>query len=57
MSYNPVMGGLGHAVAALFGADPKSRIDEDLMRMKTMIETGIAAHDAARKEKGEAYIH
>ena len=57
MSYNPVMGGLGHAVAALFGADPKSQLDQDLMRMKSMIETGIAAHDAARKEKGEAYIH
>jgi uncharacterized membrane protein len=52
MSYNPVMGGLGHAVAALFGADPKSQLDQDLM-----IETAIAAHDAAPKEKGEAYIH
>jgi uncharacterized membrane protein len=56
MSYNPIAGALGHAVASLFGADAKSQMDADLARMKTMIETGIPPHDAARK--GEtAYTH
>ena len=57
MSYNPVVGGLGHAIASLFGADPKKQMDEDLMRMKSMIETGVQPHDAARKDEGQAYIH
>jgi uncharacterized membrane protein len=56
MSYNPVAGALGHAVAALFSADPKSQMDQDLSRMKTMLETGIPSHDAA--VKGEiTYTH
>jgi len=48
LSYNPPAGAVGHAVAALFGADPKTEMDEDLMRMKTMIETGIPPRDAAQ---------
>ncbi len=48
MSYVPPAGAFGHAVAAMFGADPKTEMDADLMRMKTMIETGRAPHDAAR---------
>ncbi|MFN6962551.1 MAG: SRPBCC family protein [Pyrinomonadaceae bacterium] len=48
LSYNPPAGALGHAVARLFGADPGSEMDEDLMRMKTMLETGQAPRDAAR---------
>jgi uncharacterized membrane protein len=50
LSYNPVAGAIGHAVASLFGADPKSEMDQDLVRMKTFIETGIPAHDAAKPE-------
>jgi uncharacterized membrane protein len=57
ISYNPVAGGLGHAVAALFGADPKTQMDEDLLRMKTLIETGVPPHDAARKEEAGTYTH
>jgi uncharacterized membrane protein len=48
LSYNPPGGALGHAVAALLGSDPKSQLDEDLVRMKTALETGHRAHDAAR---------
>jgi len=44
----PPAGAFGHAVASLFGADPKSDMDADLMRMKSMIETGRAPHDAAQ---------
>ncbi|MGH7826275.1 MAG: SRPBCC family protein [Candidatus Binatia bacterium] len=57
MTYNPVAGGLGHTVATLFGADPKSEMDADLMRMKSMIETGVPPHDAARKNETGAYTH
>jgi uncharacterized membrane protein len=47
MCYVPPAGVFGHAVAALFGADPKREMDDDLVRMKTFLETGIAPHDAA----------
>ena len=47
MSYTPPAGALGHAVARLFGADPKSELNDDLMRMKVFLETGRRAHDAA----------
>jgi uncharacterized membrane protein len=48
MSYNPPGGWLGHGVAAAFGADPKRSLDGDLVRMKTLIETGRPPRDAAR---------
>ena len=48
LSYIPPAGAFGHAVASIFGADPKSEMDADLMRMKSMIETGNPPHDAAR---------
>jgi uncharacterized membrane protein len=48
LSYIPPAGAFGHAVASIFGADPKSEMDADLLRMKSMIETGHAPHDAAR---------
>jgi uncharacterized membrane protein len=50
MSYNPPAGWLGHGVAAAFGVDPKTSMDADLVRMKTLIETGHAPHDAAQRE-------
>jgi uncharacterized membrane protein len=42
LSYNPPAGAVGHAVAALFGSDPKREMDEDLLRMKSLIEAGNA---------------
>ncbi|HWN98963.1 MAG TPA: SRPBCC family protein [Blastocatellia bacterium] len=50
MCYNPPAGAIGHLVAMLFGADPKREMDEDLMRMKSFIETGEIPHDAAQKQ-------
>ena len=47
LSYSPPAGALGHVVASLFGADPKKEMDEDLMRMKALVETGTAPHDSA----------
>jgi uncharacterized membrane protein/uncharacterized protein YwbE len=48
LCYVPPAGVFGHAVASLLGADPKSEMDADLMRMKSLIETGRAPHDAAQ---------
>jgi uncharacterized membrane protein len=47
MSYNPVLGAAGHAVALALRRDPKQQLDDDLARLKTAIETGIPPHDAA----------
>jgi uncharacterized membrane protein len=51
MSYKPPAGALGHVVARLFGADPKTEMDEDMARMKTFLETGKRARDAAGREE------
>ncbi|MFW5878446.1 MAG: SRPBCC family protein [Myxococcota bacterium] len=53
MTYNPVGGVFSHAVASLFGADPKHAFDEDLQRMKSMIERGkttTKGHEVTREE-------
>lgn len=49
MSYNPPAGAIGHVVASLFGADPKSEMDADLARMKTLIRN---RHPPARRGGG-----
>ena len=45
---------IGHAVARLFGADPKTEMDADLLRMKMLIENGRAPRDAARPPNQES---
>jgi uncharacterized membrane protein len=40
LCYRPPGGALGHAVAHLLGWDPKSRIDDDMVRMKALLEEG-----------------
>jgi uncharacterized membrane protein len=50
MSYNPPLGWIGHGVAAAFGADPKTSLDADLVRLKTLLETGRVARDAAQRD-------
>ena len=52
MSYNPPGGAVGHAVSKLFARDPRSQMEEDLVRVKTFLETGIAAHDASEAPRG-----
>jgi uncharacterized membrane protein/gas vesicle protein len=56
MDYSPPAGVLGHAVASLFNGDPKKQMDEDLMRMKTFIESGIPPRDAAKPIRHEAQV-
>jgi uncharacterized membrane protein len=46
MSYRPPAGMLGHAVARLLGWDPKHRINDDLVRMKSLLEHGRALEDS-----------
>ena len=48
LSYLPPAGAIGHVIAELFGVDPKHEMDDDLMRMKSFIETRVHPHDAAR---------
>lgn len=45
--YMPPGGMIGHAIAKALGSDPKSRMDDDLMRFKSLIETGQPPRDAA----------
>jgi uncharacterized membrane protein/CBS domain-containing protein len=47
MNYEPYGGKFGHLIAGIFNRDPKSELDDDLMRMKTYIEKGKFPHDAA----------
>ena len=51
LSYSPPAGALGHAVASLFGSDPRGQMDDDLARMKQFIERGAIPHDAAQRDK------
>lgn len=55
MSYKPPAGLLGHEIAKLFGVDPKQEMDDDLMRMKSFLETGVHPHDAARTNNTTAH--
>lgn len=49
MHYNPPGGALGHALARLLGSDPKSKLDEDLVRIKALLESGKPARDASKE--------
>lgn len=40
LSYHPPAGAAGHALAMLFGADPKQAMDDDLVRLKSLLEAG-----------------
>lgn len=46
LSYTPPGGALGHFAARLFGADPASLLDEDLVRLKSLIEEGVTSTPA-----------
>ena len=47
LRYVPVAGVAGHAIAALLRRDPRRRLEDDLVRLKTTIETGRPPRDAA----------
>jgi uncharacterized membrane protein len=43
LTYNPPAGIVGHAIASIFGSDPKSAMDADLVRLKSLLEDGKAS--------------
>jgi uncharacterized membrane protein len=47
-SFAPPAGILGEAVAAFFGSHPKRQIDDDLVRFKSLLETGQTRAGATR---------
>jgi uncharacterized membrane protein len=52
ISYHPPAGALGHAFAKMLGADPKKQMDDDLMRLKSLIETGkTPGHESVSREQ------
>ncbi len=48
--YAPPAGALGHAVATLFGVDPKRSMDEDLVRLKSLLEEGKTTPGGSREQ-------
>ncbi len=38
LTYTPPAGAAGHVLASLLGADPKRAVDEDLLRLKSLLE-------------------
>lgn len=40
MTYRPPGGIVGHAIAHILGWDPKARMDDDMIRMKALLEEG-----------------
>jgi uncharacterized membrane protein len=52
-SYHPPGGVVGHGLATLLGAGPKKQIDEDLLRLKSLLETGRATgrHETVTREE------
>jgi uncharacterized membrane protein len=55
-SYNPAGGILTHTAAAALGYDPKSLLDDLLMRAKTYLETGRQPHDSAVRRHAHAAV-
>jgi len=50
MTYVPPAGALGHAVAQLFGVDPRQAMNEDLIRLKTLLEEGKTSSEGKSLE-------
>jgi uncharacterized membrane protein len=45
MNYTPPAGAFGHAVAKLFGVDPRQAMHDDLVRLKSLLEQGKTSTD------------
>jgi uncharacterized membrane protein len=53
MAYTPPAGVVGHAVANIFGVDPKSAMDEDLVRLKSLLEEGKTSTSGQKVTRGQ----
>jgi len=52
LDYIPPAGKAGHAIAKLFGADPKTQIKNDLRKLKQMFEAGEVSTNANGEPRG-----
>ena len=55
-AYAPPGGALTDAVAWILGGDPQHQMQQALLRIKTFLETGKPAHDAAARHEQEAHV-
>ena len=53
ISYNPPAGAIGHAVATFFRMDPRSLMNDDLVRMRSLLEEGktTAHHHSVHRDE------
>jgi len=49
--YRPPAGGAGQAVAELIGSDPRAKLNEDLGRMKALLEATTGSHTHGKKSQ------
>jgi uncharacterized membrane protein len=49
MSYNPPLGAIGHGMATTIGADLKTLLEEDLIRIKTVLEEKTIPRDVQHR--------
>jgi uncharacterized membrane protein len=54
IKYQPPGGIVGHAVAKVFGTDPASEMDDDLAKLKSLVETGQVPRDTAFERRLDA---
>jgi uncharacterized membrane protein len=52
MEYLPPAGVVGHAVAQLFGVDPRQAMNDDLVQLKSLLETGKTSSAKGTAELG-----
>jgi uncharacterized membrane protein len=52
LSYDPPAGRVGAAVAKLLGEEPGTQVEDDLRRLKQVMEAGEAAATSSRKPAG-----
>ncbi|MFP5393247.1 MAG: SRPBCC family protein [Gammaproteobacteria bacterium] len=58
LSYHPPAGAAGQAIAALVGSDPARQLEEDLQRMKLLLETGTVPDHAAQIGRSDSkFLH
>ncbi|WP_158590437.1 SRPBCC family protein [Noviherbaspirillum cavernae] len=58
MSYHMPAGAAGDAMASLFNGNPERQMEDDLMQMKTFIESGMPSSGAARSvEQSNQMLH
>ena len=53
LCYKPPAGVVGHFLASLFGAHPKREMDDDMVRLKSLIELGRTRAHGARVTRAE----